>query len=284
MRKTLLALSLVFFLLLASSLVLWERHEATTCFNTPSCVLNNAGINEGIILMQHHENEWRIATYQNGTLTLHVLKLKGNIIPKVEHHEKSVKTYADYSPLSFEAKRVGNLKSVKEELLVKSNDTIRIFEGALKSIPCREFITLCPECKAALGDGWELVRLGHTNVTGGYLVFPSKGKCASSFVLKILPHNGTHDLIEIEYPIGTVYGYAPRLNLPQIERTNLPTNVSQYFDSAWGILVMNGEVVLNPDPWNIVDELGECRMVSQITIYSNGSVKRHDYGKPCWRR
>ena len=288
MKKTTLAFFLIFFLLF--SWVFWERYEITSCFNTPSCVLNNAGATEGIVLMQHHENEWRLAVYQNGDLTLHILKLKGNIIPEVEHHVRSVKTYADYSPLSFEAKNVENLERVKAGLIVKSNGTVKVFEGnsleelMQNSVPCQKFITICPKCRVTLGESWELVRLGHTNVTGGYLVFPSKDKCLSAFVLKILPHNSTHDLLKIEYPIGIVNGYVPKLNLPQIGNTSVPANVSQYFESAWGILVMNSEIILNPDPWSIAEELGECRTVYKITIHNNETIEKTEYGLPCWRR
>jgi len=288
MRKTFLAFLILFFLV--SSLVFWERHEVTSCFNTPSCVLDNTGITTGIVLMQRHEDEWRIAEYQNGTLILHILKLKGNIIPDVEHRKKSVKTYADYSPLSFGAKSVENLERVKAGLIVKFNDTVRVFEegppGKLiqNSIPCHEFITLCPKCKVILGESRELMGLGYTNVTGGYLIFPSEGRCLSAFVLKTLPYNGTHDLMEIEYPNGIVKGYVPRLNSPPIGNISLPSNVSKYFESAWGILVMNEKIVLNPDPLNILDELGGCKIVPKILIQRDGSVKREDYGKPCWRK
>ncbi len=288
MRKTFFALFIIF--LLASSWVSWKRHEITSCFNMPSYVLDNAGITTGIVLMQHHEDEWRIAEYQNGTLILHILKLKGNIIPSVEHRKKSVKTYADYSPLSFGAKSVGYLDHVKAGLITKFNDTVRVFEGnsleelMQNSTPCQEFITLCPKCRAVLGESWELMRLGYTNVTGGYLIFPTEGKCASSFALKILPYNGTHDFIEMEYPNGIVKGYVPRLNSPPIGNMSLPSNVSKYLESAWGILVMNEKIVLNPDPLNILDELRGCKIVPKITIQSNGSAKRENYGKPCWRR
>ncbi len=288
MRKTFLALLILFFLI--SSWVFWERHEVTSCFNTPSCVLDNAGITTGIVLMQRHEDEWRIAEYQDGTLILHILKLKGSIIPGVEHRKKSVKTYADYSPLSFGAEGIANLKRVKEGLILKLNGTVRVFEGSSleelmqNSISCQEFITLCPKCRAVLGESWELVRLGYTNVTGGYIIFPSESRCLSAFVLRILPYNGTHDFIEMEYPNGIVKGYAPRLNSPPIGNASFPSNASKYLESAWGILVMNDKIVLNPDPLNILDELGECRIVPKITIQGNWSVKGEDYGKPCWRR
>ncbi|WP_240911781.1 hypothetical protein [Thermococcus sp. M36] len=288
MKKTALAFFLIFFLLF--SWVFWERYEITSCFNTPSCVLNNAGVTKGIVLMQHHENEWRLVVYQNGDLTLHILKLRGNIIPEVEHHVRSVKTYADYSPISFKAKSVENLEHVKEGVIVKSNGTVKVFKGnsfeelIQNSVPCQGFVTICPKCRATLGESWELVRLGHTNVTGGYLIFPSKDKCLSAFVLKILPHNSTHDFLEIEYPVGIVNGYIPGLNSPPIGNADIPTNVSQYFESAWGILVMNNEIILNPDPWSIAEELGKCRTVYKITIHSNGTVEKTEYGIPCWMR
>ena len=288
MRKTLIVLFIIF--LLASSGVFWKRYEITSCFNTPSCVLDNTGITTGIVLMQRHDDEWRIAEYQNGTLILHILKLKGNIILEVEPRKKSVKTYANYSPLSFGAKNVGNLEHVKRGFIVKFNNTVRVFEGnsleklMQNSTPCQEFITLCPKCRAVLGESWELVRLGYTNVTGGYLIFPAEGKCVSSFALKILPYNGTHDLIEMEYPNGIIKGYASRLNSSPIGNTSFPSNVSKYFNLAWGILVMNNKIVLNPDPLNILDELRGCKIVPKITIQCDGSVKREDYGKPCWER
>ncbi|CAD5243520.1 hypothetical protein [Thermococcus camini] len=288
MRKTVLIIIIAF--LVFSSWVVWERHEITSCFNTPSCVLNNAGATEGIILMQYQEDEWRLAVYQNGNLTLHILKLKGNIIPEVEHHVRSVKTYADYSPLSFEAKSVENLERVKAGLIVKSNGTVRVFKGnsleelMQNSVPCQRFITICPKCRVTLGESWELVRLGHTNVTGGYLVFPSEDKCLLAFILKIMQYNSTHDILEIEYPIGIVGGYIPKLDLPQIGNTSLPANVSRYFESAWGILVTKNETVLNPDPWSIAEELGECRTVYKITIHNNGTIEKTEYGLPCWRK
>ena len=191
MRRTVFVLIIAF--LVFSSWVVWERHEITSCFNMSSCVLNTVSATEGIILMQRHEDEWRIVTYRDGNLTLHILKLEGTIIPRVEHSTESTKTYADYSPLSFEAKGVEKFKSIKEGIIAKSSNTVKVFEGdSLKELMqnpthCHEFPTLCPECKAVLGDSWAVVRLGRTDITGGYLVFPSEKSAVQHSFSKSFP-------------------------------------------------------------------------------------------------
>jgi len=105
-----------------------------------------------------------------------------------------------------------------------------------------------------------------------------------TFVLEILPYNTTHDLITARYSMGIVRGYVPGLAASSIGNWNEPQNFSEYLDVGRGVLVTAGAIVVNPDPWGIVEELGECRIVPRITVHRDGRVEREDYGKPCWEK
>ena len=42
-------------------------------------------------------------------------------------------------------------------------------------------------------------------------------------------------------------------------------------------------VVLNPDPWSILEEIRVCHtFIYKIIIYHNGTVKEEGYGIECW--
>ncbi|WP_456326823.1 hypothetical protein [Palaeococcus sp. (in: euryarchaeotes)] len=277
------ALLLLLFTLTASW-ILWESHEAVSCFNSPYCMTEHLNITDHILIMQQNGNEWRIVTYTTGKLSLHRIELSGSIIPDIKDSTKSVRTHIDYSPLTFENNALKGLKGTIG-LIAKFNGSVKAIplKELQKPLTCSELLKLCSSCKLVLGEGGDKVRLGYTNLTSGYLVVPSP-RGSSIFVLEIKSYNATKDAIIAKYPMGIIKGYTSKLNLPPIENTSLPANVSQYLEPAWGILITGNEVVLNPDPWSIVEELGECRTVYKITIHNNGTIEKTEYGLPCWRR
>jgi len=264
--------------------ILWESHEAVSCFNSPYCMTEHLNITDHILIMQHNGNEWRIITYTTGKLSLHKIELSGFIIPDIRDSVKSVETQVDYSPLTFENNALKGLKGTIG-LIAKFNGSVKAIPPTelQKPLAYEELLKLCSSCKLLLGEGGNFLRLGYTNLTSGYVVMPSP-KGSSRFVLEIQSYNATKDVIIAKYPMGTVKGYIPKLDLPCIGNTRIPTDASHYLESAWGILVTKNETVLNPDPWSIVEELGECRMVYKITIYNNGTIEKTEYGLPCWRR
>jgi len=83
--------------------------------------------------------------------------------------------------------------------------------------------------------------------------------------------------------MGAVSGYLPRLDIGPVEGWEA-INVSKYLGVCRGIFVTHERIVINPNPWGIIEESNDCTVVSKIIINRNGNVEKEDYGRPCWRR
>ncbi|WP_048148382.1 hypothetical protein [Palaeococcus ferrophilus] len=126
-RKSLGVLALMTILLLS---LLAHDYREETCFSSASCVLHRIGAERGLVVVYRGYGEWRVITYENGTLSEIKATLKRSpVVKRITVEKKVVKTGLDYSPVSFTVNDIPTQNGYETAMILNVNGKVRALEG-----------------------------------------------------------------------------------------------------------------------------------------------------------
>ncbi len=284
-----LLLLFIIFVLVFGSLLAYD-HRESSCFNSPTCVLERAGLDkENLLLIYKDPDGWVAITYTDGTLREAQVTLKrGFPTSKIVVNERAVKTEINYSPLVFSIRQIPHFPQREQFLAIKVNDTVTVLKGeelehVLRNTPKLEgILEECNNCTLIFGDKSNRPGVDSNPLIGGYLVFPTKVKCGYSTWTTVVKDDNSAGIIAV-YPLWELGGsFKPKGQTPAIrDLPPLPIILDRMCEGR-EILINASGVIVNPFPSKLLEEeKGLCPRVDKITIYPNGTVKTLKYMKKC---
>ncbi len=200
-------LPFIIFVLVFGSLLAYD-HRESSCFNSPTCVLERAGLDkENLLLIYKDPARWVAITYTDGTLREVQVTLKREFpTSKIVVNERAVKTEINYSPLVFSIRQIPHFPQREQFLAIKVNGTVTVLKGeelehVLRNTPKLEgILEKCNNCTLIFGDKSNRPGVDSNPLIGGYLVFPTKVKCGYSTWITVVKDDNSAGIIAV-YPL-----------------------------------------------------------------------------------
>ena len=285
-------LSFIIFVLVFGSILVYDHREAS-CFNSPTCVMNKAGLDkESLLVVYRDPDGWSVITYKNKTLReVQITLKKGFPMSKTVVNEWTVETEINYSPLVFSIHQISRFPQKGQFLTVKVNGTVTVLKGeelehVLTAPPKLEgILEKCSNCTLIFGDKSNRPGVDSNPLIGGYLVFPTKVKCGYSTWVMVVKNDSSASMIAV-YPLWHLKGHHKlEKQTPIIENIPPLSLILNRTCDGREILINASGVIINPFPSKLLEEAeGVCPRVDKITIYPNGTIEILKYQKICVER